>query len=88
MKIFLIEGRPIAIVIENLIAGSVFYTSGISEILHYIIEPVLSLVTHIVKDFTQRLEKQCQKNTLFSTCDIKSLHPNIHNNLFLTAIKY
>ena len=39
----LIEGRPI-------VAGTVFYTSGISEILQYIMEPALSLIPHIVKD--------------------------------------
>ena len=80
----LIEGRPI-------VAGPVFHTSGISEILHYIMEPALSLSPHTVKDsfdFMQRLEKQCQNNTLLSTCDIKSLYTNIRHNLFLTAIEY
>ena len=54
-------------------------------------EPALSLTPHIVKDsfdFTQKLEKQCHSNTLFSTCDIKSLYTNISCNLFLTAIAY
>ena len=54
-------------------------------------EPALSLIPHIVKDsfdFTQRLEKQCQNNTLLSTCDIKSLYTNIRHDLFLTAIEY
>ena len=54
-------------------------------------EPALSLIPHIVKDsfnFTQRLEKQCQNNTLLSTCDIKSLYTNIRQDLFLTAIEY
>ena len=80
----LVEGRPI-------VAGPVFHTSGISEILHCIMEPALSLIPHIVKDsfdFTQRLEKQCQNNTLLSTCDIKSLYTNIRQDLFLTAIEY
>ena len=66
MKKFLIEGRPIA-------AGPVLPTSGISEILHCIMEPALSLIPHIVKDsfdFTQRLEKQCKNNTLLSACEI------------------
>ena len=68
----LIEGWPI-------VAGPVFHTSGISEILHCIMEPALSLIPHIVKDsfdFTQRLEKQFQNNTLLSTCDTKSLYTN------------
>ena len=61
----LVEGRPI-------VAGPVFHTRGISEMLHCIMEPALSLIQHIVKDsfdFTQRLEKQCQNNTLLSTLD-------------------
>ena len=61
------EGRPIA-------AGPVFHTSGISKMLHCIMEPALSSIPHIVKDsfdFTQRLEKQCRKNKLLSACDIK-----------------
>ena len=59
----LVEGRLI-------VAGPVFHTSGISKILHCIMEPALSLIPHIVKDsfdFTQRLEKQCQNNILLST---------------------
>ena len=62
-----IEGQPI-------LAGPVFHKSKIPKILHYIMEPPLSLILHIVKDsldFTQRLEKQCQNNTLLSTWDIK-----------------
>ena len=54
-------------------------------------EPALSLIPQIVKDsfdFTQRLEKQCQNNTLLSTYDIKSLYTNICHDLFLTAIEY
>ena len=80
----LIEGWPIA-------AGSAFHTSGISEILHCIMEPALSLILHIVKDsfdFTQRLEKQCQNNTLLSMGNIKFLYTNIRHDLFLTAIEY
>ena len=53
----LIEGRP------N-VAGPVFHTSGISRILHCIVELALSSIPHIVKDsfdFTQRSEKQCQQ---------------------------
>ena len=80
----LIEGRPI-------VAGPVFYTSGISKILHCIMEPALSLIPHIVKDpfnFMQGVEKQCQNNTLLSTCDIKSLYTNTCHDLFLTVIEY
>ena len=79
----LMEGRPI-------VAGPVFNTSGISEILQCIMEPALSLFPHIAKgsfDFTQRLEKQCQNNTLLSTCDIKSLYTNIRHDLFLIVME-
>ena len=54
-------------------------------------EPALSLTPRIVKDsfdFTQRLEKRCQNNTLLSTCDKKYLNTNICQDLFLTAIEY
>ena len=80
----LIEGRLI-------VAGPAVHTSAIFEILHYLTEHALSLILHIVKDlfdFTQRLEKQCQYNTLLSTCDVKSLYTNIRHDLFLTATEY
>ena len=54
-------------------------------------EPAPSLIPHIVKDpfvFRQRLEKQCQNNTVFSTCDIKFLYTNKRHNLSLTAREY
>ena len=38
-----IEGRPI-------VAGPVYYTSGISQMLHLILEPSLSFIPHILKD--------------------------------------
>ena len=53
-------------------------------------ELALSSIPHIVKDsfdFTQRSEKQCQNNTLLSTCDIKSLYTNKRHDCFLTAIE-
>ena len=80
----LVEGRPI-------VAGPVFHTIGMSEILHCIMEPAFSLIKHIAKDsfdFTHRLEKQCQNNTLLSTWDIKSLYTNVRHDFFLTAIEY
>ena len=80
----LIEGRAI-------VAVPVFHTSGVSDVLHCIMAHGLSLIPHIVKesfDFTQRLEKQCQNNTLLSTCDIKPLYINKRHDLFLKAIEY
>ena len=38
--------------------------------------------------FAQRLEKKYRKNTLLSTCDIKSLYTNIHHDLFPTDIEH
>ena len=82
-EVILIEGRPIAV-------GPTFHTSGISQILHYTMEPTLMLIPHIVKgsfDFKQRLEKQCQSNILLRTCDKKSPYTNMHHNFFLTAME-
>ena len=78
------NGRPV-------VAGPLFHKSGISKILHSFLKPALPLIPHIVKhslDFTQRLKKQCQNNTLLSPCDIKSLYTNMRHELFLTAIEY
>ena len=49
-----VEGRPI-------VAGPVYYTSGISRMLHFILEPSLSFIPYILKDsfdFLERLEIQ------------------------------
>ena len=40
----IVEARPIA-------AGSVYHTSGISEILHIIMEPSLAMISHIAIRF-------------------------------------
>ena len=39
-----IEGRPIA-------AGPVYYTSAVSQMLNLILEPSLSFIPHILKDY-------------------------------------
>ena len=54
-------------------------------------ETALSLTPQSVKDsfdFTQRLEKPCQDNTLLSAYDIKSLYANTPYDFLLTAIEY
>ena len=79
-----IEGRPI-------VAGPVYYTSGISQMLHLILEPSLSFIPHILKDsfdFLERLDTTCTEDTLLSSCDIKSLYTNIHHDVFYKAIDY
>ena len=79
-----IEGRPI-------VAGPVYYTSGISEMLHIILEPSLSCIPHILKDsfdVLERLDTTCTEDTLLSTCHIKSLYTNIRHGVFYRAIDY
>ena len=78
------EGRPV-------VAGPVYYTSGISKMLHLIFEPCLSFITHILKDtfdFPERLDTTCTEDTLLSSCDIKSLYTNICHDVFYKAIDY
>ena len=64
-----IEGWPV-------VAGPVYYTSGISQMLHLNLEPSLSFIPHTLKDsflFLEHLHTTCTANTLLSSCDIKSL---------------
>ena len=66
--------------VQPIVPGVIFLTSGISKSLHCIMKPALPLIPHIVKvsfDFTQRLKKQCQNNTILSICDITSVYTNI-----------
>ena len=41
----IVEAHPV-------VAGPVYHTSGISEILHIIMEPSLAMISHIPKDFS------------------------------------
>ena len=78
------EGRPI-------VAGPVYYTSEISQMLHLILEPSLSFIPHILKDpfdFLQRLDKTCTEDILLSSCHIKSLYISICHDVFYKAIDY
>ena len=80
----IVEVRPIA-------AGPVYRTTGISEILHIIIEASIAMISHIAKDsfdFKNRLDKHSPNGTALSTCDIKSLYTNIRHDLFYTAAEY
>ena len=77
-----IEGRPI-------VAGPGYYTSGISKMLHLILDPSLSFIPHILKDdFLERLDTTCTEDTLLISCDIKSLYTNIRHDVFYKAIDY
>ena len=74
-----------------IVAGPVYYTSSISEILHIIMEPSLVMMSHKAKDpfdFKNRLHKHCPNGATLSTCDIKSLYTNIRHHLFYTAVEY
>lgn len=78
------DGRPI-------VAGPVYHTSGISEILHYILEPSLKMIDHIAKDsfdFKDRIETQRNEDVKLSTCDTKSLYTNIRHELFCKNVEY
>ena len=78
-KILTIEGRPIVV-------GPSYHTSVVSQILHVIMEPILSFIKHILKDsfdFIDQIDTLCTVNTILSTCDIKSLHTNIKHDVFL-----
>ena len=79
-----IEGRPI-------ISGPAYHTSGISKILHFIMQPVLEKIKHVLKDtfdFVERFDRKMDDETLIITWDIKSLYPNIRHDLFYEAISY
>ena len=76
-----------------MVAGTVYYTSGISELLYIILETSLYFIPHILKeslvfDFLERLDTTWTEDTLLSLCDIKSLYTNICNDVFYKAINY
>ena len=74
-----------------LIAGPVYYTIEISEMLHIILQPSLSFIPNILKDsfdFLKRLDTACTEDTLLSSSNIKSLFKNIRHNVFYPAIDY
>ena len=78
-----IEGQPI-------VAGAVCYTSGISKMLHLMVEPSFPFTPHILKDsfdFLERLDTTCSEDTLLSSCGIKS-YKNIRHDVFYKAIDY
>ena len=80
----IVEGRPI-------VARPVYYTSGISKMLHLALELSLSFITHILKDsfdFLERLDAICTEDNLLSSCDIKFLYTNIRHGVFYKAIDY
>ena len=74
-----------------IVARPVYYKSGISKILHLILEPSLSVIPHILKDsfdFLERFDTTCSEDTLLSSCDIKSLYTNFRHDVFYKTIDY
>ena len=53
--------------------------------LHIILEPSLSFIPHILKDFLdflEQLDTTRSEDTLLSSCDVKSLYTNVHQDVF------
>ena len=79
-----IEGRPI-------VGGPCYHTSGLSEMIHIILHPILEHIPHIVKDsfdLLDRIPDEIDDNTVLGTCDIKSLYTNISKDLALKSIDF
>ena len=79
-----IEGRPI-------VAGPVYYTTGISQMLYLILEPSIPSILYILKDsfdFLERLDTTCTEDILLSSCDIKALYTNIRHDIIYKALDY
>ena len=59
--------------------------------LHLILEPSLSFISHILKDsfdFLEHLDTTCTEDTLLTSCYIKSLYTSIRHDVFYKAIDY
>ena len=59
--------------------------------LHLILEPSLSFITHVLKDsfdFLERLDRTWTEDTLLSSCDVKSLYTNNRHDVFYKPIDY
>ena len=79
-----IDGRPI-------VGGPSFYTSGLSEMIDIILQPLVKLIPHIVRnsfDLLERINTETLDDVSLGTCDIKSLYTNISQDLALKAIDY
>ena len=65
-----------SIIVEvcSVVAGPVYHTSDISEILHIIMAPSLAMISDTAKgsfNFKNRLYKHCPNGTTLSTCGVK-----------------
>ena len=79
-KILTIEGRPI-------VAGPCYHTSVVSQIFNVIMEPTLSFIKHILKDyfdFIDWIDTQSTVNTILSTCE--KFKENVsYSNIWFTS---
>ena len=65
---------------EICIISKDFNTSGLSEMIDIILQPMVTLIPHILKDsfdLLERISKTVQDNVYLGTCDTKSLYTNI-----------
>ena len=79
-----IDGRPI-------VGGPSFYTSGLSEMIDIVLQPLVKLIPHILRDSFDLLERvgtTVQDNVSLGSCDIKSLYTNISHDLALRGVDY
>ena len=80
-----IDGRPI-------VGGPSFYTSGMSQMIDIILQPLVKMIPYILKDSFDLLERykdnRVQDNVRLGTCDIKSLYTNISKDLALKSLDY
>ena len=79
-----VEGRPI-------VGGPTFYTSGISEMIDNILQPIISHIPHILRDsfdFVDRCNHAIPDGTLLGTADVKALYTNLSKELVFAAIEY
>ena len=79
-----IEGRPI-------VGGPVSHTSGISEMIHIITQPIIAFIPHILRDtfdFIERCNLNVPDGALVGTADIKALYTNLSKELVMKAMEY
>ena len=79
-----IDGRPI-------VGGPSYYACRLSEMINIILQPILTLIPHILRDsfdLLERISKTTQDNVYLGTCDIKSLYTNISKDLALKSVDY
>ena len=75
--------------VRTILTGSAI--SGLSILIHKIIEPCLKEISHIlnyISDFAETTEKYLEIRIALGFADIKSLHTNISHDLVLKTLEY